>query len=110
MRAVIIGGGYIGDHAYIKSKIKPDDYIICADAGYDHAVKMGIEPNILIGDFDSIADLPRVLAGEENGALIFIDQDLDAKETLAKIKEIYPYETAEKLSIFSPYDVVYHIK
>ena len=58
MRAVIIGGGYIGDHAYIKSKIKPDDYIICADAGYDHAVKMGIEPNILIGDFDSIADLP----------------------------------------------------
>lgn len=59
MRAVIIGGGSISDYNYIKSKINSDDYIICADGGYNHAVKMGISPNIVLGDFDSIVDLPK---------------------------------------------------
>ncbi len=58
MRAVIIGGGAIGDYEKARKKILPDDYIICADAGYDHAVKMGIEPDILIGDLDSISAVP----------------------------------------------------
>lgn len=53
MRAVIIGGGTIKNYALIKSKIKADDYIICADGGCLHAEKMGIVPDILIGDFDS---------------------------------------------------------
>ena len=53
MRAVIIGNGHIGDYEYIKSKIKDEDFIICADGGYNHAKKMNIQPDILIGDFDS---------------------------------------------------------
>ncbi|MCH5210748.1 MAG: thiamine diphosphokinase [Oscillospiraceae bacterium] len=56
MRAVIIGNGYIKNYEYIKSKILKDDYIICADGGYNHAVKMGIKPDVLIGDFDSAKD------------------------------------------------------
>lgn len=58
MRAVIIGSGSIKDCGYIKSKIRQDDYIICADGGYDHAAKLGITPDILIGDFDSVSQLP----------------------------------------------------
>jgi thiamine pyrophosphokinase len=58
MRAVIIGSGSINDYEYIKSKIRPNDFIICADGGYDYAVKLGVIPNILIGDFDSIEKLP----------------------------------------------------
>lgn len=53
MRAVIIGGGAIKDYDFIKSKIKNDDFIICADGGSIHAKDMGIEPDIIIGDFDS---------------------------------------------------------
>ena len=37
MRAVIIGNGDIKDYQYIKSKINDDDFIICADGGYNHA-------------------------------------------------------------------------
>ena len=42
MRAVIIGNGDIKDYQYIKSKINDNDFIICADGGYNHAKKMGI--------------------------------------------------------------------
>ena len=59
MRAVIITGGSIQNYPAIKQYIQPNDYIICADSGYDHAVKMEITPNLLVGDMDSIhADLP----------------------------------------------------
>ena len=53
MRAVIIGNGNIKDYEYIKGKIRDTDFIICADGGYNHAQKMGITPDILLGDFDS---------------------------------------------------------
>lgn|GEM_PF-25542 len=59
MRAVIISGGVISDYAYIRSQIRADDTIICADSGFDHAVKMGVVPAAITGDFDSVrAKLP----------------------------------------------------
>jgi thiamine pyrophosphokinase len=33
--------------------IRPDDFVICADAGFFHALKNGILPGLVIGDFDS---------------------------------------------------------
>lgn len=60
MRAVIIGNGDIKDYQYIKSKINGDDFIICADGGYNHAEKMGIVPDVLIGDFDSAKNFEKV--------------------------------------------------
>lgn len=54
MRAVIIGGGSIKRHDYIRSFIKDNDTVICADGGYDHAVKIGIKPDIVLGDMDSV--------------------------------------------------------
>lgn len=56
MRAVIIGNGDIKNYDYIKSKISDDDFIICADGGYNHARKMGVKPNVLLGDFDSATE------------------------------------------------------
>lgn len=54
MRVIIVCSGTISDYEKTKHIIKPSDYIICADGGYDHAMKMGIVPNVLIGDMDSI--------------------------------------------------------
>lgn len=52
MRAVIICGGNAGK--YMKDYIRKDDFVICADSGYDRAAEFGIEPNIIVGDMDSI--------------------------------------------------------
>lgn len=54
MRAVIIGSGDISDYEYIKGFLRSGDFIICADGGIRHAEAMGIEADILIGDFDSL--------------------------------------------------------
>lgn len=55
-RAVIMAGGPISDYSfYLPQK---GDYVICADSGFRHATAIGIAPDILLGDFDSIAKLP----------------------------------------------------
>lgn len=59
MRAVIIGGGEIFDYTEISSHIQSEDKVICADCGYDHAISMGISPQIVIGDLDSIRSMPK---------------------------------------------------
>ena len=30
------------------------DYVIACDLGYEHALKMGIKPDIMVSDFDSL--------------------------------------------------------
>lgn len=58
MRGVIICGGNVGE--YIKDYILPDDFVICADSGYDRAKEFGITPSIVLGDMDSTkyGDIP----------------------------------------------------
>ena len=52
-RCVIIGGGDCSVEL-LKLNISTDDYIICADSGYDIAVEARIQPDLVIGDFDSV--------------------------------------------------------
>lgn len=60
-RCVIIGGGDCSAD-FLKEYINLDnDYIICADSGYDYAASADITPDLLIGDFDSISAMPKNL-------------------------------------------------
>lgn len=53
VRCVIICGSPDTDADFVKSFLKPDDYIICADSGYKTSVKSGVKPALFVGDFDS---------------------------------------------------------
>ena len=55
MRAVIFSGGDIYDMTALD--IRKDDFVICADAGARHLKAAGITPNLIIGDFDTSADV-----------------------------------------------------
>lgn len=60
-RCVIIGGGDCSA-SFLKENIDlENDYIICADSGYDYAISADITPALLIGDFDSISAVPEGL-------------------------------------------------
>jgi thiamine pyrophosphokinase len=36
----------------------PGDFVIAADGGYEYAISSGIKPDFLIGDFDSLSEIP----------------------------------------------------
>ncbi len=52
-RCCIIAGGTLEDPMFLKQNIGPQDYVICADSGLRHAIRAGITPHTVIGDFDS---------------------------------------------------------
>lgn len=50
---MIIGGADIGRYDRIHSYLREDDFYICCDSGLKHREKLGIIPNLIVGDFDS---------------------------------------------------------
>ena len=52
-RFVIIGGSEIRNYELMKGYFRPDDYFVYCDCGLRHAGSLGIEPSLVIGDFDS---------------------------------------------------------
>lgn len=57
MRAFIICGGEVFPQ-YISERPEGDDIVIAADSGYKNAVALRLKVNILVGDFDSMSDIP----------------------------------------------------
>ena len=57
MRAFVFGGGEIYAD-YIEERPEKGDIVICADSGYKNACAMGVDIDVLVGDFDSLSDIP----------------------------------------------------
>ncbi len=79
-RCVIIGGGCCTAEI-LKSNITSNDFVICADSGYDIAKEANIIPNLLIGDFDSIKSVP------EEVDKITLPVEKDVTDSLAAFNE-----------------------
>ncbi|MGL4737335.1 MAG: thiamine diphosphokinase [Cellulosilyticaceae bacterium] len=52
MHVLILTNGEYGDYHFCKGPFTYD-YVICADNGMKHARQLGIQPNLILGDFDS---------------------------------------------------------
>ena len=52
-RAVVIAGGEIISYERVRSFLKPEDYYIFCDSGLFHKDGLNVEPDLIIGDFDS---------------------------------------------------------
>lgn len=59
MKAVLFGGAVIEDYSFCRPYLAEADEIICCDGGMHHAKALGIQPDHIVGDFDSV--LPEVL-------------------------------------------------
>ncbi|MGB4437982.1 MAG: thiamine diphosphokinase [Sedimentibacter sp.] len=52
MTTLIIGNGNDASKSYIENL--NIDYVICADGGLEKAANLGVVPNVILGDFDSV--------------------------------------------------------
>lgn len=59
VNCTILAGSPERDIDFIKNNIDRESYIICADSGYLNCKKLGITPDLIIGDFDS-SDYPDI--------------------------------------------------
>lgn len=50
---MIIGGADIERYNRIQGYLREDDFYICCDSGLKHRERLGIVPNLIVGDFDS---------------------------------------------------------
>jgi thiamine pyrophosphokinase len=53
-RIVIIANGDLETPEFYHRLLRSDDYIICADGGSHHAKTLGLTPDLIIGDLDSV--------------------------------------------------------
>ncbi len=75
---VIFGAG---ERFAPRRKITPNDLVIAADGGYEFAMSLGIEPNVVIGDFDSCA-VPQNTAAH----VVKLNRDKDDTDMMAAVK------------------------
>ena len=86
MACIIFGAGsYYG----LTRRPEPGDYIIAADGGWQYCKQEGIVPDLLLGDFDSLAVVPdfahihRVpVEKDDSDMMLAIKRGLERGETL----------------------------
>lgn len=52
--AVIIANGELPSSAKVRKILRTASTVVCADGGARHALEMGVQPDIVIGDLDSL--------------------------------------------------------
>lgn len=81
-RCIIIGASPDTDIEVIRSYIKKNDKIACADGGYKYAAQLNIVPYLIVGDFDS-SKRPEL----SDTKIISLPVRKDDTDTVAVIKE-----------------------
>lgn len=59
MRGVIFSGGPAGNPEAMKKLLQPADRMVCADGGYLLAERLGVMPETVLGDMDSLKQQPK---------------------------------------------------
>jgi len=79
-RCLIISAAPIDNYQPLLAYMNNIDYIICADGGYNHAKNLNLTPNVIIGDLDSIGEIPKGIE------ILRYNKDKDDTDTMLAVK------------------------
>lgn len=54
LKALLVSGGNLNDFDLLLKLVGESDFVLCADGGVKFLLKIGVLPDLVIGDFDSI--------------------------------------------------------
>lgn len=73
-RAVVFSAVPIGTE--MAAYLRPQDFIVACDAGYRNAARLGVRPDLIVGDFDSA---PQPVTDRETIVLPHVKDDTDTQ-------------------------------
>ncbi len=79
---VIVSAGPFRDPMALTGYLQADDYVIAADGGWQLAQLMGVQPSVLVADFDSMT-VPTVSAGVK---VVTLPEEKDDTDTAFALK------------------------
>ena len=80
-RCVIIGAAEIGRYDRIRGRLRQDDWFVYCDGGLRHEQKLGRQPDLIVGDFDS-HEKP-----DTETETIILPREKDDTDTVYAVKE-----------------------
>lgn len=89
-RAIIFVNGDIPNLDAARQLLRDDDFIIAADGGTLHALKLGLVPSVIIGDMDSIGFIHRHMLSVQ--PIEFLEYPADKDETDLELALSYARE------------------
>lgn len=83
-RCVILSAGPVREPEALRPLLRPDDWIIAADNGWNLARRLGVTPRVLVADFDS---MPQIPSGQEGLEILRLPVEKDWTDTMAAAME-----------------------
>jgi thiamine pyrophosphokinase len=80
MRALLAIGGEGPERAILEPLLSSFDFVCAADSGLDLLSRWGLEPNLIVGDMDSVSS-PELLASYPRAEVIRFPRDKDESDT-----------------------------
>lgn len=88
MKALLVSSGSIHNLNLLKDLINKNDFIICADGGLNHLMKIQEVPDLVLGDFDSISQKALDYIEEKNIEVKKYPKEKDETDTELGISNI----------------------
>ena len=87
---LVIAGAKGENKNFLKEEAKKYDFILALDSGADTALEAGFEPDLALGDFDSVSEEAKAKLGKEKLFKISRQDNTDLEKGLSFCKVIKP--------------------
>ncbi|MDQ3856368.1 MAG: thiamine diphosphokinase [Chloroflexota bacterium] len=87
MLAFVVSGGELKEPRRFEPFARAADLTLAADSGYDHMLLMGVRPDVLMGDLDSISSAALEDARQGRIAISTFPQEKDYTDTELVLRE-----------------------